>query len=469
MVNSADQSERPLPAQKPQLSSLARSFASLELNEYSKSSRFISDNPSIVAKSEIDAFIANASFAEEAGQSTIAQTCIHQALLLKACKDASSNGISSFFQDLIARDGRAKDALMKNVQKVYESIQEQIIRTGQQSQGPDSEPRNRKLPVVLQPTERTVSQNPYVPTPRPLESIQKPQLSSLARSFASLGLGEYSKSSHFISDNPNIIAKSEIDALIANASFLISNASSAEKAEQSAMARTCIHQALLLKACKDASANGISSFFQDLTARDGRAKDALMKNIQRVYESIQEQGMHTGQQSLRPDSEPRDRKPPVVLQTTERTGYQNPYARTPRPPETTKSQTPVIRDREGRPFYTDNQGNVLRPASSRHDPDCHRPVSEPAEITENMASVSIRKEPQSGTGLVEDWGDGRNAPGRAFRRTSVSGPPEPLPPLPEHGRLEYTKIEGTAGNVEKLDHRESLLVLHIGCYFMMGR
>ena len=465
MINSADQSQRPLQAQKPQLSSLAQSFASLGLNEYSESSRFISDNPSIVAKSEIDALMANASFAEKAGQSKIAQACIHQAVLLKACKDASSNGISSFFRDLIARDGRAKDALMKDVQKVYGSIQEQVMRTGQQSLGPDSEPRGRKL----QTTERTVSQNPYAPTPRPLEPTQKPQLSSLAQSFASLGLGEYLKSLHFISDNPNIIAKSEIDALIANASFLISNASSAEKAEQSAMARTCIHQAVLLKACKDASSNGISSFFQDLTATDGRAEETLMKDVQKVYESIQEQGRHTGQQSLGPDSEPRDRKLPVVLQTTERTVSQNPYARTPRPPETTKSQTPVIRDRERRPFYTDNQGNVLRPASSRHDPDCQRPVSEPAEITEKMASVSIRKEPQSGTGLVEDRGDGRNAPGRAFRRTSVSGPPEPLPPLPEYGRLEYTKIEGTAGNVEKLDHRESLLVLHIGRYFMMGR
>src|SRR5271156_915480 len=280
MVNSADQSERPLPAQKPQLSSLARSFASLGLNEYSNSSRFISDNPNIIAKSEIDALTTHALFAEKGGQSTTAWTCIHQALLLKACKDASSNGINSFFRDLAARDGRAKDTLMKNVQKVYGSIQEQGIRTGQQSQGPDS-----------------------------LESTQKPQLSSLARSFASLGLGEYSKSSHFISDNPNIIAKSEIDALIAYASFLISNASSAEKAEQSTIARTCIHQALLLKACKDASSNGINSFFQDLAAKDGRAKDALVKDVQKVYGSIQEQGIRTGQQSQGPDSEPRDRKP----------------------------------------------------------------------------------------------------------------------------------------------------------------
>jgi hypothetical protein len=457
MVNSADQSERPLPAQKPQLSSLARSFASLGLNEYSNSLRFISDNPNIIAKSEIDALTTYALFAEKGGQSTTAWTCIHQALLLKACKDASSNGINSFFRDLAARDGRAKDTLMKNVQKVYGSIQEQGIRTGQQSQGPDS-----------------------------LESTQKPQLSSLARSFASLGLGEYSKLSHFISDNPNIIAKSEIDALIAYASFLISNASSAEKAEQLAMARTCIHQALLLKACKDAGPDGINSFFQDLAAKNGRAKDALMKDVQKVYGSIQEQGVRTGQQSQGPDSEPRDRKPPVVLQTTERTVSQNPYAPIPRPPEATQSQTPVIRDREGRPSYTNNQGNVLRPASSRHDPNYHQPVSEQAETTEKMASVSIGKESQSGArgdgrnapgrashrtsfssppqplptfpehGRLEDRGDGRNAPGRASHRTSLSGPPEPLPTLHEHGRLEYTKIGGTEGSVEKLDLRESL-------------
>jgi hypothetical protein len=248
---------------------------------------------------------------------------------------------------------------------------------------------------------------------------------------------------------------------------LIAYASFAEKAGQSTTARTCIHQALLLKACKDAGPNGISSFFQDLTARDGRAKDALVKNIQKVYESIQGQAIRTEQQSQRPDLEPRDRKLPVVLQTTERTVPQNPYAPTPRPLETTQSQTPVTRDREGRLFYTDNQGNLLRPASSRHDPDRHRPVSEPAETTEKVASASIGKEPQSGAGLVEDRGDGRNAPGRAesFHRTSVSGP---LPTLPEHGKLEYTRIGGTAGNAERLDHRESLPVLHISRHFKMG-
>jgi hypothetical protein len=85
-----------------------------------------------------------------------------------------------------------------------------------------------------------------------------------------------------------------------------------------------------------------------------------------------------------------------------------------------------------------------------------------------MAPMSRGKESQSGASLVEDRGDGKNAPGRAFHRTSVSGPPEPLPPLPEHGRLEYTKIGGTVGNVEKLDHRESLPVFYISRYFKMG-
>jgi hypothetical protein len=301
--------------------------------------------------------------------------------------------------------------------------------------------------------------NPADQSDRPLPA-QKPQLSSLARSFASLGFGEYSKSSRFISDNPSIVAKSEIDTLTANALFM-------EKAGQSAMARTCIHQALLLRACKGAGPNSISSFFQDLTARDSRAKDALMKDVQKAYESIQEQAKRTGQQSQRPDSEPRDRKLPVVLQTTERTVPQNPHAPTPRPLETTQPQISVIRHLDGRLFYIDSQGNVLRPASNRHDPDRHRPVSEPAESTEKVAAASIRKEPQSGAGLVEDRGDVRNTPRRAesFHRKSI---PDPLPPLLENSKSEYTRIGGTAGNVEKLDHRESLPVLHVSRYFKMG-
>jgi hypothetical protein len=193
----------------------------------------------------------------------------------------------------------------------------------------------------------------------------------------------------------------------------------------------------------------------------------LMKNVQKVYESIQEQGRHTGQQSQGPDSEPRDRKLPVVLQTTERTVPQNPHAPTPRPLETTQPLISVIRDLEGRLFYIDSQGNVLRPASNRHGPDRRRPVGESAESTEKVASASIGKESQSGAGLVEEQRDGRNAPGRAEppHRTSVSGP---LPPLPEHGKLEYTRIGGTAGSVEKLDHRESLPVLHISRYLRWG-
>jgi hypothetical protein len=169
--------------------------------------------------------------------------------------------------------------------------------------------------------------------------------------------------SRFISDNPSIVAKSEIDALIVNASF-------AEKARQSTTAQTCIHQALLLRACKDAGPNGISSFFQGLAAREGRAKDALMKDVQNVYELIQEQAIRTGQQSQRPDSESRDRRLPVVIQTTERTVSQNPYVSTLRPLETTQSQTPVIRDREGRLFLYRQPGKLVtaREQSPRSGP-----------------------------------------------------------------------------------------------------
>jgi hypothetical protein len=219
-----------------------------------------------------------------------------------------------------ARDARPPPKQYASTQRgsAYESgygtIPTLISRTRSADAGTSSQPTSRMVNSADQPK-------------RPLPA-KKPQLSSLARSFVSLGPGEYSATSHFISDNLSIVAKSEINA--------------------------------------------------------------SMKDIQNVYESIQEQGIRIGQQSQRPDSEPQDRKLLVVSQTTERIVSQNPYAPTPRPLETTKFETPVIRDREGRLFYTDKQGNVLRPASSRHSPD-HAPEPNRHNSAENDLPTSFKQ------------------------------------------------------------------------------
>jgi hypothetical protein len=284
-------------------------------------------------------------------------------------------------------------------------------------------------------------------------------LSPLARNLVSLGLGNYLESSRFIWDNPAILAKSEIDALIAEAS-------AAEKAGQSTRAQICIHQALLLRKCKEVGSNNIDSFFRDLTAKDGRTKDAFVNDVKKVYNSIQQQAARAALQNQGRTAEPQGRKAPVVLQTIERTLSQNSYTDSQEIEETTQSQTPVARGRDGRLYYTDGQGNLLHPASGRHDSERHRSQSDPIEPGGNMAAASREDRSQSGANAVSSRADNRHAPVRAgsFHHTATPGPPEPLPTLHENGRLDYTRIGGTEGSVEKLDHRECLPVHHVKCH-----
>jgi hypothetical protein len=129
VIDSAGLSHRALPAQPFQLSSLAHSFAGLGLGSNSESARFISEDPGILVKSEIDALIAEASIAEKAGQPTRARTCIYQALPLREC--TKSDDIGCFFDKLTAEDRRAKDVFVNDIMEVCTTIQEQVGRTTQ--------------------------------------------------------------------------------------------------------------------------------------------------------------------------------------------------------------------------------------------------------------------------------------------------------------------------------------------------
>ena len=203
---------------------------------------------------------------------------------------------------------------------------------------------------------------------------QSRRLSSLAQRFVGLGLGRYSEYAHFIADYPEIVERREIDSLIAEASF-------AEKTGQSTLAQTCIHQALLLRKYNTLGSRGAADFIRKLEARDGEAKDAFVRDVKKVYSSIQEQA----RKSLQPDqtvaSDSYGRKAPTILQVTDSTNPQAPSAYGQSPPGTTHAQAQVTRDRDRRLSYIDDRGREVRPASSRHDPTCHRAVVNSAQTT----------------------------------------------------------------------------------------
>lgn len=289
-------------------------------------------------------------------------------------------------------------------------------------------------------------------SPYPLErSVPAPssQLSSVARSFVSLGLGNYIDSSRFISKNPTILAKSEIDALIAEALI-------AEKAGQSSRSQTCVHQALLLRECAKLGSKNIDSFFRALSAKDRRAKERFVKDVKKVYSAIQQPAGKASQQNQGLSSGAPAQKLPMVSHPIESTIPQNSYSTTQESEEPAHPQAPVAQGRDGRLYYTDAEGIVLRPASTRNYPDLHRSRSDPIAAGGKIWALSSKDLSRDVTNPTGDRQDNRHAATatESFNRPTVSSPAGPLPTLHEHRKLETTSIKGDSGMVEKLDHRE---------------
>jgi hypothetical protein len=149
-----------VPAQSPPLSMLARRFVALGLGHYSESLRFISDHPTIVAQSEIDALVAEALIAEQAGQSSMAQTCIHQAMLLREYQKLGQREAVDFIRKLEARDNKARETFVGEVKRVYSSIQEKATKSLQEERAVASETYSRKVPTSYQATDNTYPPDP---------------------------------------------------------------------------------------------------------------------------------------------------------------------------------------------------------------------------------------------------------------------------------------------------------------------
>jgi hypothetical protein len=222
---------------------------------------------------------------------------------------------------------------------------------------------------------------------RPERALPAPlsQLSPLARDLVDIGLGKYRESMDFISDNPSILAQSEIDALIAEAL-------TAEKASQPTRSQTCVYQALLLKECIKAGRDNIGPFFRNLAARDSKTKESFVKDVRKVYISIQERAARVPPQNQEPTSGPQGRRLPLISQPANESVSQNPSTHTQGPKEPTQRHTPVTQAPDERLYYTDPEGNLLRPAGSqRHDREHYGSLTTPAERMQSMAIMDIEE------------------------------------------------------------------------------
>jgi hypothetical protein len=137
---------------------------------------------------------------------------------------------------------------------------------------------------------------------------------------------------------------------------------------------------------------------------------------------------------------------PEIPQSAERTNLRNVSVDDQIPLGTTQSQTPVARGPNERSFYANQRGNLLRPASRRHDPDRHRSFRGPVETTE-------REGTQGGNKAVSGRG---SAPGRAgsIHRPAPSDPTWGLPTLHDHRQSGSNRPEGNERSAKKLDERK---------------
>jgi hypothetical protein len=137
---------------------------------------------------------------------------------------------------------------------------------------------------------------------------------------------------------------------------------------------------------------------------------------------------------------------PEIPQSAERTNLRNVSVDDQITLGTTQSQTPVARSPNERSFYANQQGNLLRPASRRHDPDRHRSFRGPVETTE-------REGTQGGNKAVSGRG---SAPGRAgsIHRPAPSDPTRGLPTLHDHRQSGSNRPEGNERSAKKLDERK---------------
>jgi hypothetical protein len=150
---------------------------------------------------------------------------------------------------------------------------------------------------------------------------------------ASIRRGDYLGIVWFIENHPWIADKQEIDKLQQQASDHM-------EAGESDLAETCVHHALALRRWHNRRLQEARKYFESL-AEGGETTREFNRDVAKALAALHQEHGQTA------------------------TGI-------------TQSQTPVSRENDGGLYYIDSQGNCVRPASNRHNPDPSRTLSDPA-------------------------------------------------------------------------------------------
>ena len=98
---------------------IGKKFARIKMGDYRACVNFIGEHPEVIAERETDGLLIMAFDAELAGKSSVAQQCVHQALLLQYCRTLGRDGVGLFFKRITTPGHQAQKVFTDDVKDTY--------------------------------------------------------------------------------------------------------------------------------------------------------------------------------------------------------------------------------------------------------------------------------------------------------------------------------------------------------------
>ena len=98
---------------------IGKKFARIKMGDYRACVNFISEHPEVLAERETDGLLIMAFDAELAGKASVAQQCVHQALLLQYCRTLGRDGVGLFFKRITTPGHQAQKVFTDDVKDTY--------------------------------------------------------------------------------------------------------------------------------------------------------------------------------------------------------------------------------------------------------------------------------------------------------------------------------------------------------------
>ncbi|EIW68660.1 hypothetical protein TREMEDRAFT_31687 [Tremella mesenterica DSM 1558] len=105
-------------------------------------------------------------------------------------------------------------------------------------------------------------------------------LSSAARAFVQIPIGDFEQSYAFIQKDSSVLTEQTHDAILGEAF-------DAERRGDKALAKRCVHQSLLVNYCRQLGRNGVGLFFQKMISRNPQSIKMFNEDLKSTYARIE--------------------------------------------------------------------------------------------------------------------------------------------------------------------------------------